>query len=63
MAKSLRASVKKSNKAKLRRNVFEPTERARNERLSAKLLQLAAEPKPSRDSKDVEMDSSDAKRK
>ncbi|KAI9842522.1 MAG: hypothetical protein M1838_003094 [Thelocarpon superellum] len=45
MAKGLRSSVKKANKAKLRSRVFGPVENARTERLSAKLLELAAEPK------------------
>ena len=45
MAKSLRASVKKANKSKLRSNVFARVEDARNERLSAKLLELASKPK------------------
>ena len=46
MAKSARASGIKKNKAVLKRRVFGPVETARNERLSAKLLQLAQQPKP-----------------
>lgn len=46
MAKSLRSSVKKGNKARLRSKVFRPVEDARTERLSAKLLELAAKPNP-----------------
>ena len=49
MAKGLRASVNKRNKSKLRDRVFGPVEAARTERLSAKLLELAQQPKPSRD--------------
>lgn len=45
MAKGLRSSVKKSNKASLRHKVFGPVESARKERLSAKLLELASQPK------------------
>ncbi|KAL4989060.1 hypothetical protein BDW68DRAFT_157850 [Aspergillus falconensis] len=46
MAKSVRASVQKRNKAKLRSTVFGPVVDARTERLSAKLQELAAQPKP-----------------
>lgn len=46
MAKSLRSSIKKGNKARLRSKVFGPVEDARTERLSAKLLELAASAKP-----------------
>ncbi|KAI9040881.1 DUF2423 domain-containing protein [Aspergillus affinis] len=46
MAKSVRASVMKRNKAKLRANVFGPVVDARTERLSAKLQELASQPKP-----------------
>lgn len=48
MAKGLRASVNKSNKKVLRNRVFGPVEQARNERLSAKLMELASQPKPER---------------
>lgn len=54
MAKSARASVKKSNKTKLRRSVFGPIEEARTARLSQKLQELAAQPKP--ESEKLEMD-------
>ncbi|KAL3455633.1 hypothetical protein BJX64DRAFT_272029 [Aspergillus heterothallicus] len=47
MAKSVRASVQKRNKAKLRATVFGPVVDARTERLSAKLQELASQPKPS----------------
>ena len=53
MAKSKRSSVTKVNNQRLKAKVFGPVETARAERLSAKLLALAAEPKPV---KDVEMD-------
>ncbi|KAL3469391.1 hypothetical protein BJX99DRAFT_265234 [Aspergillus californicus] len=46
MAKSVRASVSKRNKAKLRSTVFGPAVDARTERLSAKLQELASQPKP-----------------
>merc|ERR1711981_1356082 len=49
MAKGLRASVTKRNKSKLRSRVFGPTEDARTERLSAKLLELAQQPKATQD--------------
>lgn len=49
MAKGLRASVNKRNKSKLRGRVFGPAEAARTERLSAKLLELAQQPKPTKD--------------
>ncbi|KAK4034083.1 hypothetical protein C8A01DRAFT_39458 [Parachaetomium inaequale] len=52
MAKSSRSSVIKTNNRRLKKNVFGPIEAERAERLSAKLLALAAEPKPQ---KDVEM--------
>ena len=46
MAKSSRASSRKANNQRLKANVFGPVEAARAERLSAKLLELAAQPKP-----------------
>lgn len=49
MAKSKRASVIKNNNQKLKKNVFGPVEAARLERISAKLLELAAQPKPVRE--------------
>lgn len=45
MAKGLRSSTKKANKTQLRSRIFGPVEEARKERLSAKLLELAAEPR------------------
>jgi hypothetical protein len=59
MAKSLRSSVKKSNRSKLRSRVFAPIEDARNERLSAKLLALASQPKPPKS--EMEVDSQPSK--
>jgi hypothetical protein len=44
MAKSVRASVSKRNRAKLRATVFGPAVDARTERLSAKLQELASQP-------------------
>lgn len=46
MAKSVRASVSKRNSAKLRATVFGPADNARTARLSAKLQELASQPKP-----------------
>jgi hypothetical protein len=58
MAKSLRSSSKKNNKAKLRTKVFAGAENARTERLSAKLMDLASKPKV--DSiKDTDMEKND----
>ncbi len=53
MAKSARASQIKANNQRLKKNVFGPVEQARAERLSAKLLEIAAQPKPV---KEVEME-------
>lgn len=52
MAKSARASRVKANRANLRKRVFNPVDDARAERLSEKLMQLAAQPKP--DQEEVE---------
>ena len=49
MAKGARASTKKANNVRLKAGVFGPVETARNERLSAKLLELASQPKPKKD--------------
>lgn len=56
MAKGLRASVNKANKSSLRSRVFAPIENARTERLSAKLLELASQPKPERPEMEVDGD-------
>ncbi|OAX81139.1 hypothetical protein ACJ72_04522 [Emergomyces africanus] len=53
MAKGLRSSVIKRNKAKLRAEVFGPVVDRRTERLSAKLQELVAKPK------EVNMDDAD----
>lgn len=45
MAKGARASTKKENNSKLKSRVFGPVETARTERLSAKLQELASQPK------------------
>jgi hypothetical protein len=45
MAKGARSSTRKANNAKLKSRVFGPVETARTERLSAKLLELASQPK------------------
>merc|ERR1712058_160080 len=55
MAKGARASTKKANNAKLKSKVFGPVETDRTARLSAKLLALAAQPKPKAAEKDVDM--------
>lgn len=52
MAKSARASSSKANNSKLKSKVFGPVENARTERLSAKLLELASQPKPKSEKKD-----------
>lgn len=67
MAKSSRSKVKKENNRRLKTNVFGPVEAARNERMSARLLEVASQPKPERNADD-EMklegeDSSDKKGK
>ena len=54
MAKSARASVVKKNRSNLKKKVFGPAEAARNERLSAKLAELASQPKPLRSEMEVE---------
>ena len=46
MAKSVRASVSKRNRANLRKKVFGPVVDARTERLAAKLQELASQPTP-----------------
>lgn len=48
MAKSSRASSRKANNQRLKAKVFGPVEAARAERLSAKLMELASQPKPER---------------
>lgn len=54
MAKSVRASVSKRNRANLRKKVFGPLNDARTERLSAKLQELASQPRPEKEEMDVE---------
>ncbi|PYH98924.1 sulfatase [Aspergillus ellipticus CBS 707.79] len=56
MAKSVRASVSKRNKAKLRATVFGPVVDARTQRLSAKLQELASQPKPNAERSGMELD-------
>lgn len=57
MAKSARASSKKANHTKLRARVFGPVEKARAERLHAKLLETIAQPKPEKTDMDTAEDS------
>jgi len=54
MARSARSSAIKKNKSGLKKRVFGPVETARNERLNAKLLELAQQPKAPRPEMDVE---------
>lgn len=58
MAKSARASRLKSNKTRLRRKVFGPVVDARTERLSQKLQDLAAQPKPETEKPQMDVDES-----
>lgn len=55
MAKGLRSSTKKANKAILRRCVFGPEEDARKKRLSVKLLELASKSQAESTGKDNKM--------
>lgn len=52
MAKSARASSRKNNNQKLKKNVFGPVELARTERLSAKLMELVAQQVPVKEAKE-----------
>lgn len=54
MAKSSRSSARKNNAHRRAVNINAPVEQARAERLSAKLIELANQPKP--ESSDVNMD-------
>ncbi len=56
MAKSARASSKKVNHTKLRARVFGPVEKARAERLHAKLLETIQQPKPEKTEMDTAED-------
>jgi hypothetical protein len=56
MAKSARATSVKKNRQNLKKKVFGPVEAARNERLSAKLLELASKAKRPRPEMEVEQD-------
>ncbi|KAK7737746.1 major facilitator superfamily transporter protein [Cytospora paraplurivora] len=51
MAKSARSSTVKANNQRLKKGVFGPVEAARQERLSAKLLEIASQPKPVQEQK------------
>ncbi|RKF71726.1 hypothetical protein GcM1_250145 [Golovinomyces cichoracearum] len=62
MAKGARSSRQKENKTKLRRKIFGPQERARTERLSAKLLELASRPKSVLNTTTMEIDTETASR-
>ncbi|KAF2854129.1 hypothetical protein T440DRAFT_465136 [Plenodomus tracheiphilus IPT5] len=54
MAKSARASSKKANHTKLRARVFGPAEKARAERIHAKLLETINQPKPEKTAMQVD---------
>lgn len=54
MAKSSRSSARKTNAHRRATNINGPAEAARAERLHAKLLEVAKQPKP--ESSDVNMD-------
>ena len=54
MAKSARSSALKKNNTKLKKKVFGPAEAARQERLNAKLMALANQPKPPRAAMEIE---------
>lgn len=61
MAKGARSSVRKTNNSKLKARVFGPVENARTERLSAKLLELASQPKPPRSEMETEQEDGKAR--
>lgn len=54
MAKSSRSSARKANAHRRATNINGPVEQARAERLSAKLVEIAQQPKP--ETSDVNMD-------
>tara|TARA_R110002003_G_scaffold48_36_gene4231 strand:- start:3106 stop:3312 length:207 start_codon:yes stop_codon:yes gene_type:complete len=56
MAKSARASSKKVNHTKLRARVFAPVEKARAERIHAKLLATIQQDKPEKTEMDTAED-------
>jgi hypothetical protein len=56
MAKGARASSKKANRTKLRARVFGPAEKARAERIHAKLLATINQPKPEKTEMDTAED-------
>ncbi|KAH7308224.1 hypothetical protein B0I35DRAFT_483496 [Stachybotrys elegans] len=59
MAKSSRASTRKSNNHRRAVNVYGPAETARAERLSARLLELAKQPKPEPSEMKIDEDEED----
>jgi hypothetical protein len=56
MAKGARASSKKANRTKLRARVFGPADKARAERIHAKLLETISQPKPDKTDMDTAED-------
>lgn len=62
MAKGLRSTVKKRNRAKMRTNLYGPADQARTERLSAKLQEIASQPAPLKEKiLDMEVDVSESR--
>ena len=62
MAKSARASQIKANNQRLKAKVFGPVEAERAARLSAKLMEIAAAPKPPKAEMEVEKEGRDMPR-
>ncbi|EAT83553.2 hypothetical protein SNOG_09361 [Parastagonospora nodorum SN15] len=60
MAKGARASSKKANRTKLRARVFGPADKARAERIHAKLLETIQQPKPEKTNMDTTEDATAA---
>ncbi|KAJ5715044.1 uncharacterized protein N7483_012225 [Penicillium malachiteum] len=56
MARSIRASVGKRNRANLRKVFFGPVVDARTERLAAKLQEIASQPRPQVEKSEMELE-------
>ncbi|KAJ6024504.1 hypothetical protein N7540_005301 [Penicillium herquei] len=56
MARSIRASVGKRNRANLRKTFFGPVVDARTERLAAKLQEIASQPRPQVEKSEMEVE-------
>ncbi|CAM1510343.1 Fc.00g006780.m01.CDS01 [Cosmosporella sp. VM-42] len=61
MAKSSRSSSKKANNQRKAASLYGPVEAARAERLSARLLELAKQPKPEHSNVNIDAQNTDAK--